>query len=125
MTDTFFALYWRPQLFLYILLFHNPDGVTRLFFSCKHYSKRLKIAFQRPLIEIFFCGSMLPDPALPPPPPSARPLLRKKKGGLRRCNFSSRVPTPTKSYAAPLQAAICRYTEGGRFMNRGLTVLAY
>ena len=30
MTDTFFALYWRPQLFFNILLFHNPDGDSGL-----------------------------------------------------------------------------------------------
>ena len=30
MTDTFFALYWRTQLFFNILLFHNPDGDSGL-----------------------------------------------------------------------------------------------
>ena len=82
------------------------------------------MAFQRPLIEIFnFLGEHAPRLSTPPLPPS--PSSEKIKAAFYPATFLPRVPRPSKSYATSLQAATCCYTEGGRFMNRGSTVLAY
>ena len=80
------------------------------------------MAFQRPLIEIFFLREHAPrpSPSLPTPPPR-----KNDKAAFYPATFLPRVPTPSKSYATSLQAATYRYTKGGRFMNRGSTVLAY
>ena len=77
------------------------------------------MVFQRPLTEKFLGESgLLPDTPFPPSP-------KKNKAAFDAATFLPRVRTPSKSYATSLQAATCLYTEGGRFMHGGSTVLAY
>ena len=80
------------------------------------------MVFQRPLTETFL-GEHAPRHPFPTPPPPFPPSPKKNKAAFDAATFLPR--TPSKSYATSLQAATCLYTEGGRFMHGGSTVLAY